>query len=269
MRSIFLIVFFFPLHSYGYNRSQTCISAEERAERGTSAPSNAPPCQGNQVGHPFRWNTNQLTYVLHEDLSSQFPDLQGQRDAFLQEIHSSFAQWQNVACSSLHFEFGGMTSAFGQRIDQQNWVGFYDTQDWPHSNLAVAVTTVTTLPDGTITDADIEINSKTNALGIDGEPTKYDVKNFLTHEIGHTFGLDHSGVVEATMQFQTLEGQTYKRTLHADDEAGICEIYPVDFEPVEENEGCCSTTRHSDASAKGLWFLFLIAFAGLRRRQRS
>jgi hypothetical protein len=54
-----------------------------------------------------------------------------------------------------------------------------------------------------------------------------DLESALTHEAGHALGLAHSDDPNATMFSTTLPGETSLRTLEADDEAGICAVYPA------------------------------------------
>jgi hypothetical protein len=88
-------------------------------------------------------------------------------------------------------------------------------------------------------------------------PTIHDLQNGLTHELGHFIGLDHNCVAdepfpwpndgtgkravscvaaddkirEATMFFMSNPGDLDKRTLAADDVAGLCGVYPVAKDP--------------------------------------
>jgi MYXO-CTERM domain-containing protein len=88
-------------------------------------------------------------------------------------------------------------------------------------------------------------------------PTIHDLQNALTHELGHFIGLDHNCVAgdpfpwpkdgtgnhavscvaaddtirEATMFFMSNPGDLEKRTLAADDVAGLCGVYPIANDP--------------------------------------
>jgi hypothetical protein len=127
--------------------------------------------------------------------------------------------------------------------------------------------------DGTILDADIEMNSVDFSMAVgcattcrtegDGGSIA-DAENTLTHEVGHLLGLDHTcwegaaadaplddqgdpappcqpesalpeEVTEATMYNFQGPAETKKITLHADDIQAICEIYPL-----AEDPGDCS-----------------------------
>jgi Matrixin len=91
---------------------------------------------------------------------------------------------------------------------------------------------------GNITEADVAINPNPTTLSgastffsTDGTPGSYDLESVFAHEIGHMLGLEHSGVLAATMQPRLGLNGTFNlpnfttRTLSADDVAGIRAIY--------------------------------------------
>lgn len=90
---------------------------------------------------------------------------------------------------------------------------------------------------GNITEADIVINPNLFAsdggprFSTDGTSGTYDLESILTHEVGHLLGLDHSGVIGATMQpllgVNNLYGvQAFTvRTLSEDDQAAAHTLY--------------------------------------------
>jgi MYXO-CTERM domain-containing protein len=119
----------------------------------------------------------------------------------------------------------------------------YDCWDDAHGSGVIATTTTTTNRlTGEILDSDIELNDSPAATGtkftfttVDGLPcttpgqtgcVRIDVQNTVTHEAGHTLGLDHTDNPSATMYASAPSGQTSKRILGSDDIAGICAIYP-------------------------------------------
>ncbi|MBV9927911.1 MAG: DUF4214 domain-containing protein [Acidobacteria bacterium] len=95
---------------------------------------------------------------------------------------------------------------------------------------------------GNITEADLAINplvTRFDAFGnqvasffsTDGTTDSYDLESTFVHEIGHMLGLEHSGVVAASMQPRQGVNGIYNlpnfttRTLAADDVAGIRAVY--------------------------------------------
>ena len=84
----------------------------------------------------------------------------------------------------------------------------------------------------TITDADVAINPNPSVqFSTDGTVNTFDLESTFTHEIGHLLGLEHSGVVGATMQPRQGPNGLFglladtARTLSDDDRAGIRTLY--------------------------------------------
>jgi hypothetical protein len=154
---------------------------------------------------------------------------------------------------------------------------------------------------GQIYDSDIEINATPTApwvwadvesdAGLSGD---MDLQNAVTHEMGHLIGLDHtcydpnsglpqpydnlgqpvpacpgSADVQATTMYPSARvGDTQKRTLAPDDQAGLCGIYPVaDPPPPPSSEGCASCAVGA-APAGGLSLMGLGLLATLLVRAR-
>jgi hypothetical protein len=91
---------------------------------------------------------------------------------------------------------------------------------------------------GAISEADVVINphpvSSDGSLvqfSTDETPGTYDLESAFTHELGHLLGLEHSGVIAATMQArQRINGSDHRtsstnRTLSEDDRAAVRGIY--------------------------------------------
>jgi hypothetical protein len=95
---------------------------------------------------------------------------------------------------------------------------------------------------GNIVEADIAVNplvTRLTATGqevssffsTDGTSGSYDLESTFTHEIGHLLGLEHSGILSATMQARQGTNGTFNlpnfttRTLSSDDVAGVRSIY--------------------------------------------
>jgi matrixin len=114
---------------------------------------------------------------------------------------------------------------------------------WDQGDAVIGTTTSTSSRlTGEVLDSDIELNDARAADGTkftftteDGPPcltpietgcVRIDVQNTVTHEAGHTLGLDHTTDPDATMYASAPSGETSKRTLGADDIQGVCAIYP-------------------------------------------
>lgn len=153
-----------------------------------------------------------------------------------------------------------------------------------HQSGELALTTVWSRPCGEIVEADVEVNADTFMWAdLDfNSPSGliHDLQNALTHEMGHFIGLDHTcalapgaaagevddlgnpvpncdeatlAEMEATMFPSSEAGDVSKRTLSADDHAGLCSIYPLGANPVscgggQQSAGCAVAPAGGSAS---------------------
>jgi hypothetical protein len=164
---------------------------------------------------------------------------------------------------------------------------------WDHGDGVIATTTTTSNRfTGQINDADIEINDSVPSSGtkfiftaVDGAPcvdpnqtgcVRMDVQNTITHEAGHSLGLDHSTDPNATMYATAPQGETSKRALGSDDIQAICTIYPlgkatvtgnldpISLTPIGSSNGGCSQAQTGPGAVLGALLLLL----QIRRRSR-
>ena len=164
-----------------------------------------------------------------------------------QIVEASFGAWAAPACSRFRTtNRGNLASASANANDNKNVLLWrYGRGNWPRElggSSTIGVTLPVYFPGtggqlGSMQDADIQFN------GVDytwtTNPRTFsdvDAQSIATHEIGHLLGLDHSAAVDATM-YASYEGGTGSRTLHPDDIAGVCALYPSG--PGSE----CSATR--------------------------
>ncbi len=113
------------------------------------------------------------------------------------------------------------TGACNNSTDGSNTVGWAVQSG---STLAVTCTWYSTAPNpDDAVEFDMEIDPGwTWTTGTSGINT--DLQSVATHEFGHALGLGHSAISAAVMYPSYTQG-TNKRTLHADDIAGIIAIY--------------------------------------------
>jgi hypothetical protein len=162
-------------------------------------------------------------------------------DAARRAVQRSFSTWQNVDCSDLELTEQGLTNiemvGFRPDLENVNVVLWREEGEWAHSSMIIGLTTVTYCEraegslcaySGLVLDADIELNGEvftfttSQVLG----RTRYDIRNTVTHEVGHFIGFDHSTDVQSTMFASAPPGETQKATLAVDDENALCETYP-------------------------------------------
>jgi hypothetical protein len=199
----------------------------------------------NTTGLPLFWPGLCVGYSLQKDASPQVAF-----DEFRRVADSSFSAWTSVLCNdqppSIQLEDLGPIACdqpeYNQRAGNANIVMFRNTS-WPYANAThtLALTTVTfNTQTGEIYDVDMEINSAQVRLSTSDSDVKYDLQSIITHEAGHFLGMAHSGDVSATMYARYQQGSIALRTLEADDQAGICAVYP----PGRQASACDTTPRH-------------------------
>ena len=246
-------------NAMAWNQTQTCDDIEIACKGATPL--------------PVYWKTPCVAFHLNEMGSNQmaFDDI---RDVIIRTIQT----WNHPDLSSLQLFYAGLTDedrvGFNPYIDQNPNIIVFRDEVWNESKAIMALTSVTYhSATGLIYDADIEVNTATYPFGI-VEKNGYnvvDLENTLTHEIGHTFGLAHSDVPNATMSVYADRGEIELRTLEQDDLDAIAAIYPPrDLKCKFENayfskpdlgmnekpavsESACSTTPSRPTAPQSWW----------------
>jgi hypothetical protein len=180
-------------------------------------------------------------------------------------IEASFGAWQDAltGCGSLTFEQGPRSASrkaeYRERSANENLVLFRERrcsdvaprQDpcfsdgscgnaydcWQFSDGAIGITTTSFDPrTGRILDSDIELNAPSYIFTtVDSPPcvrgaeslscVATDIRNTMTHEIGHLLGLAHIDVATSTMAPRAVTGETIKRTIDPGSRRFVCEVY--------------------------------------------
>lgn len=251
-------------------------------------------CSAGESPKPVHWPDRCQLFYVNDDGTADVPgDTTGLDPDVLTAINDSFATWTNVSQSDMTLQYGGLTNEDrAEYIESRGEEGnanvvMWRDEAWPYaSDSAFAITSVTFDPsNGVISDADIELNGEHHRFSIGDENVRVDVRNTLTHEVGHFIGFDHTPIHDATMFGMAPEGETQKRTLHADDIEGLAQVYPPTgteprcpdrpdyFEkPLDDGKkkGCCAVVSHRPRSGALLfWFGLVAAAIGLRKRRRD
>lgn len=178
-------------------------------------------------------------------------NLRGELSSVVSMLNDSFAAWTTAPNTNLAAARGADATTRDHAADGQNVLSFTPTQPLGIGVLAVTFTIVSDVAGeefpagsgqrsqfvGQILDADILFNANENfavplqlnspsCLDANSNNICWDLQSVATHEIGHLFGLSHTGVWGAMVwPFAPPQG-TFARQLSADDQAGIASLYP-------------------------------------------
>jgi hypothetical protein len=190
-----------------------------------------------------RWPTTNITVALSTSLSSPPSFVRATGPQVVLAARRALSRWALASNIQFNVVTSGAQDAVGG--DNVSLITIADTG----ANRALFTTgvqpgraRVTFDGSGNISEADLAVNplvTRFDAFGnqiasffsTDGTPDSYDLESTFVHEIGHMLGLEHSGVVAASMQPRQGTNGTYNlpnfttRTLSADDVAGIRAIY--------------------------------------------
>jgi matrixin/carboxypeptidase family protein len=161
---------------------------------------------------------------------------------FQQTIARAFSTWDSVDGVSLSSDFAGFTSASPLDDDSVSVLGFVNR---PDLDRVLGSTSFTfDIVSGEIVESDIFFNSSFPwSVAGGGETDRFDLESIAVHEIGHLHGLGHSALGETELRaggrrvlgaeavmfpIAFSAGTTLGRTLHADDVAGIVDLYAAD-----------------------------------------
>jgi hypothetical protein len=166
-------------------------------------------------------------YVINDNVGSNISG--NNLRSVVTVIQSAFATWAQAPNSAAMAVSDGVNRSAGiNNNDHLNTICFTCQGDFSKDSSTLAVTSTSTQTSGNvgaIVDADIAFNPSKNfttdatASGQTGQ----DLETVAVHEIGHFFGLSHSGVVRAIM---FPFAPPVERSLSYDDVAIISQLYP-------------------------------------------
>ncbi len=157
-------------------------------------------------------------------------------------VDRAAATWSRVGSANVRFAFQGMTSAAAEGVDGRTTLGFIDRPDLDRVLGSTSFMIDTT--SGAIAEADIFFNTRfAFSVAADGRPDRVDLESVVLHELGHLLGLGHSAIGETERNssgsrrvvgsgavmfpIAMSPGTIAERVLHADDVAGISDLYPA------------------------------------------
>ncbi|HVW26700.1 MAG TPA: matrixin family metalloprotease [Polyangiaceae bacterium] len=265
-----------------------------------------PPVNGCiVVGARLHWESRCLSFGVQRNGSPLRHITYATADAIIQ---TAFEQWLDADCGAgarpsfnmwdLGKPFGGIVCdepEFNSTKPNANVWMFRDDK-WPYegadSTLALT-STIFEKSSGALLDADVEINSIDNVITTTSisSQVQRDLQAIVTHEAGHFLGLGHSQDPKATMYAEYSPGDLNYRSLTADDQAGICSVYPPnrdapactapspahgfslycgggDDDGTASVSGCTMPSRGGASAAGGLLVVAALGSAALGRRRK-
>lgn len=206
----------------------------------------------------LRWKGKTVKIAVSNSLTRFSPNIKSDSDV-LAAIRRSLQAWTNAADIDLQLEFSDRQSvspngAAGDGVSlitiaqsPENVLFFANDAD-----SASAKTRIFFNRKGIITEADIVLNPF-QQFSTDGTFGTFDLESTLTHEIGHLLGLQHLGVLGATMAESFARNGTMgfvdvgPRTLAESDIAAIRDLYGSQ----SEEEVCCAMISGKIVTAAG------------------
>lgn len=248
----------------------------------------------SKEGFLLEWRNLDLEFLLNANAFDRLDEA-----TMRGEIEASLKAWEEVNCGPDETHDMTLTLLPGTAtedgplhdlsMENENIIMFRTAQQWRargYSSDAFALTEVWfNVNNGEILGADMELNDGRGPYGVCPDESgcstgslTTDLRNVVTHEVGHVVGLAHSEDANATMFFSADPGDVDKRTLAADDIAGFCDIYGLTMEEREAREqermaaasssGGCSAGPDGQDSTTAPWWLAGLAFVRFCRRRR-
>ena len=168
----------------------------------------------------YKWPTMSVPFYVNptnQDVSSS---------AAIAALQAGMAAWNTQAGTPFRYYYAGQVSTTATGYDNRNIIVFRNT-----TNGGTIATSYWWHSDGNLLDSDIVFwdGGRTFFTGSSGcsggtYPGAY-IEDVATHELGHSLGLNHSSVTDATMYPSYSQCSQGMRTLSADDISGAKSLY--------------------------------------------
>ncbi len=192
---------------------------------------------------PCHWHQWPVPYYINERGTE---DMENEFDV----VQQSFSRWEQgrQTFCGIEFDYRGTTRISKSEMDGYNVVLWIENEDdWDYSPSALALTQCWFDDSGTFHDCDIMVNGVDYQWAESDNGEAFDLRGTMTHEIGHLWGLDHSGVRAATM-YEFYNNRVNASDLDYDDILGGRDVFCPQFEmpeddAYEQNDAYVSATR--------------------------
>ncbi|PID38319.1 MAG: hypothetical protein CSB49_06255 [Proteobacteria bacterium] len=169
-------------------------------------------------GQVLIWNTRKVRVDLD---ARKVPGAPGATEA----VRAAFGSWAAAGAPVSVL----MTTTNAPKSGDQDGVNTirFEHDSWPHGEAVVGLTLATYYVDsGLVFETDMVLDAVNRRWSTSKNTPKsaFDVRNVVTHEAGHFFGIGHSANARATMFAHSSEGEQDKQTLEADDLAALAAV---------------------------------------------
>ncbi|HEX5709485.1 MAG TPA: DUF4214 domain-containing protein [Pyrinomonadaceae bacterium] len=179
----------------------------------------------------IRWPTKTINIALSSSLNSPPPNIKAGSDV-VGAARRALKSWSEAANIQFNISFSDAQASTQDGISLLT-VSSVNSTLFNVNNAPQGRARITFDPNtGAIQEGDVAINPTASAqFSTDGTPGTFDLEATFAHELGHLLGLEHSGIVGATMQPRQGLNGVYQmpaltvRTLSDDDRTGVRAIY--------------------------------------------
>lgn len=201
---------------------------------------------GDPIDWTYKANPMGENYLVNENCA----DCSGEATA----VQKAAATWSNAG-AKFTFPYGGTTTIYtADNQDGVNCISWSSTYFPPGSSTLAQTSCWYDTSNGDISECDCVFNDNYNWSTSATTPSgQYDVESVMLHEFGHYLSLEHSSVPTAVM-WPTIGSGVQKRTLSADDIAGILAIYGAKEGGPTLNEALDNAGLSFTVGGDGNWF---------------